>query len=144
MDPKAIDLISTIDAVQPGFRDDCQSENNLYLSDDGNITVHGVWAYCSDWIRSRLGRMTAAQTQALASILNSQVGGAEENWTMLRRHVSSKTSLAIEEPMGFGNFSRVKLLDTGTRGVLVPNAAADGRRFGPPLIGKALGVHGTP
>ncbi len=76
MDAKSAQLVERIDAILPGFRIDCLSgDENMHLGEDGSITVHGVWSFCSGWIRDRLAGMTRAQTRALAELLNSQVGG---------------------------------------------------------------------
>lgn len=79
MNAKSSNLIAALDAIVPGFHGACLSDDNYFLQDDGDITVHGVWAYGSSWIHTRLGGMTRAEREALASILNAQVGGKEHD-----------------------------------------------------------------
>lgn len=75
MTRKSTNLLATLDDVFSGFRAACFSDDNLFLAENGEISVHGVWAFCSQWIRPRLRDMTPATLEALDRILNAQVGG---------------------------------------------------------------------
>ena len=80
MDARSDKLISSIEAVSPGFRAFCLSDESPFLNDDGPVNIYRIWSAFTDFVRDSIPAMSDSQIATLGAFVNAHANSNDDDW----------------------------------------------------------------